>query len=61
MSAIYEYILVSSHESNTKAATPTDKYYSSAVNSLLIHINNVLELICVNGLRIVKPDVSVIR
>lgn len=58
MSAIYEYILVSSHESATQAAITTDKYYSSATNSLLIHINNVLELIFVNGLRIVKPDVG---
>lgn len=59
MSAIYEYILVSSHESTAQVATAAEKYYSSATNSLLIHINNVLELIFVNGLRIIKPDVSI--
>lgn len=58
MSAIYEYILISSHESPEPTEPTTEKCQSNAVNSLLIHINNVLEIVFVNGLRIRKPDVS---
>lgn len=58
MSAIYEYILISSHESSEQTESATEKLQSNAVNSLLIHINNVLEIVFINGLRIRKPDVS---
>lgn len=58
MSAIFEYILISSHDSSIPAKSTPEKHQSTAISSLLIHINNVLEQIFIQGLRIIKPDVS---
>lgn len=61
MSTIYEYILV------TAPSTPTnvmevcsDMEANKTISVLLVHIHDCLEQIFLNGLRIYKPDVSLL-
>lgn len=72
MSSIYEFILIlTSNAPNScddvtavglKASASqaaNDYHHTPNVESLLIHIHSCLEQIFLNGLRILKPDVSI--
>lgn len=74
MSSIYEFILIlTSHAPNSsdnvaavglKTGEPhasNDYRQSPNIESLLIHIHSCLEQIFLNGLRVFKPDVSIMN